>query len=142
MNLIEFEPNGGVVVQPLLLSPAIAAELEGNLMLFFTGTQRDARSVLASQVTAIENEEAVMSRIGQMADLAYELRDLLVAGKLDAFGRALHSGWEMKRGVSTQISTPAIDEVYARAREAGALGGKLAGAGGGGFVVCEESTDH
>jgi D-glycero-alpha-D-manno-heptose-7-phosphate kinase len=135
MNLIEFEPNGGVAVQPLVLSPAIVAELEGNLMLFFTGTQRDARTVLAQQVTAIESDEAVVSRIGQMADLAYELRELLVAGELDAFGRALHRGWEMKRGISTQISTSAIDDLYARAREAGALGGKLAGAGGGGFLL-------
>ena len=71
----------------------------------------------------------------QMVDLAYEMRDLLLAGNLDGFGLALHRGWEIKRGLSGQISTSAIDQYYARARSAGALGGKLAGAGGGGFLL-------
>ena len=70
-----------------------------------------------------------------MVELAYEMRDLLLAGNLDAFGCALHRGWEMKRGLSTQISTSAIDDIYAQARNAGALGGKLLGAGGGGFLL-------
>jgi len=63
------------------------------------------------------------------------MRDLLLAGNLDDFGLALHRGWELKRGISTQISTAAIDDLYAQARQAGALGGKLAGAGGGGFLL-------
>jgi D-glycero-alpha-D-manno-heptose-7-phosphate kinase len=142
VNLIEFERHGGVIVQPLLLSPATVSELESNLMLFFTGDQRDARAVLAQQVAAIENDEMVVSRIARMVDLAYEMRDLLLAGDLDAFGLALHRGWEMKRGISAQISTSAIDRLYARARDAGALGGKLAGAGGGGFLLlyCPKSA--
>jgi len=135
INLIEFERHGGVTVQPLLLSPAILSELESNLMLFYTGSQRDARVVLSKQVTAMETDDQVVSRLQQMVDLAYEMRDLLLAGKLDAFGHALNRGWEMKRGLSAQISTSEIDEHYAKARAAGALGGKLAGAGGGGFLV-------
>jgi D-glycero-alpha-D-manno-heptose-7-phosphate kinase len=63
------------------------------------------------------------------------MRDLLLAGDLDAFGLALHRGWEIKRGISEQISTSAIDDIYTLARNAGALGGKLAGAGGGGFLL-------
>lgn len=135
MNLIEFERQGGVTIHPMRLAPAKLSELEGNLMLFFTGTQRDARAVLSHQVVAIENDEAVVSRIQQMVDLAYEMRELLLAGDLDAFGLALHRGWEMKRGLSARISTSAIDELYGRALAAGALGGKLAGAGGGGFLL-------
>lgn len=135
INLIEFERHGGVTVQPLLLPMAIQSELEGNLMLFYTGMQRDARVVLSDQVAAIETDDKTVSRIQQMVDLAYEMRDLLLAGKLDAFGDALHRGWEMKRGLSTQISTTEIDALYAKARAAGALGGKLAGAGGGGFLL-------
>jgi D-glycero-alpha-D-manno-heptose-7-phosphate kinase len=135
VNLIEFERHGGVTVQPLLLPTATLAEFEGNLMLFYTGTQRDARSVLANQVTAIENDDATVTRMQQMVDLAYEMRDQLLAGDLDGFGLALHRGWEMKRGLSVQISTSAIDQHYARARAAGAIGGKLAGAGGGGFLL-------
>jgi D-glycero-alpha-D-manno-heptose-7-phosphate kinase len=135
INLIEFERHGGVTVQPLLLPPAALSELEGNLMLFYTGTQRDARTVLSHQVTAIESDDAIVSRMQQMVDLAYEMRDLLLAGDLDAFGLALHRGWKMKRGLSAQISTSEIDRMYALARSAGALGGKLAGAGGGGFLL-------
>jgi D-glycero-alpha-D-manno-heptose-7-phosphate kinase len=135
INLIEFERHGGVTVQPLLLPTATAAELESNLMLFFTGTQRDARTVLAQQVAAVESSEATFDRLRSMVELAYEMRDLLLAGDLNAFGKALHRGWEMKRAISAMISTSAIDQVYDRALAAGALGGKIAGAGGGGFLV-------
>ncbi len=135
MNLSEFERNGGVTVQPLVLPTATFSELEGNLMLFYTGSQRDARLVLSEQVAALESDAAVVARMQQMVDLAYEMRDLLLASKLDAFGDALHRGWEMKRSISAQISTSAINDIYAQARAAGALGGKLAGAGGGGFLL-------
>jgi D-glycero-alpha-D-manno-heptose-7-phosphate kinase len=135
INLIEFERHGGVTVQPLLLPTVTAAELESNLMLFFTGSQRDARTVLAQQVAAVESSEATFDRLRSMVELAYEMRDLLLAGDLNAFGKALHRGWEMKRAISAMISTSAIDQVYDRALAAGALGGKIAGAGGGGFLV-------
>jgi D-glycero-alpha-D-manno-heptose-7-phosphate kinase len=135
INLIEFERHGGVTVQPLLLPQATLAELEGNLMLFYTGTQRDAREMLSGQVAAIEKDEQVVARMQRMVDLAYEMRDLLLAGDLNGFGRALHRGWEIKRSMSQKISSSAIDELYDRACNAGALGGKLAGAGGGGFLA-------
>ena len=135
INLIEFEHHGGVIVRPLVLPPALLSELEGNLMLFYTGTQRDAREVLSHQVAAIENDDQVVLKTQKMVDLAYDMHDLLIAGDLDGFGRALHRGWELKRGISAQISSSAIDDLYARARDAGALGGKIAGAGGGGFLL-------
>lgn len=135
VNLIEFERHGGVTVQPLLLPPATQSQLEDNLMLFYTGSQRDAREVLSHQVVALESDDRVVAQMQKMVDLAYDMRDLLVTGELDAFGRALNRGWELKRSLSAQISTSTIDEHYARAREAGALGGKLAGAGGGGFLL-------
>lgn len=135
VNLIEFERHGGVTVQPVLLPTEILSELENNLLLFYTGNQRDARDLLSHQVAALESDDLVVSRMQQMVELAYEMRDLLLAGNLDDFGLALHRGWELKRGISTQISTAAIDDLYAQARQAGALGGKLAGAGGGGFLL-------
>ncbi len=135
INLIEFERHGGVTVQPLLLPQATLSELEGNLMLFYTGNQRDAREVLSHQIVALESDDRVVSQMQKMVALAYEMRDLLLRGDLDAFGVALHRGWEMKRSISAHISTSAIDHLYARARDAGALGGKLAGAGGGGFLL-------
>jgi D-glycero-alpha-D-manno-heptose-7-phosphate kinase len=109
--------------------------IEGNLMLFFTGSQREAKSVLAHQNKAVEEDAATFGRIEHMVELAYEIRDLLIAGNLDAFGRALDRGWQMKRAVSDKISSAAIDATYERARAAGALGGKIAGAGGGGFLL-------
>jgi len=135
VNLIEFERHGGVTVQPILLPSATLSELEGNLMLFYTGSQRNARDLLSGQVTAFENDDSVVSRMERMVALVYDMRNLLLAGDLDGFGSALHRGWEIKRSLSTQISTSAIDDIYARARAAGALGGKLAGAGGGGFLL-------
>jgi D-glycero-alpha-D-manno-heptose-7-phosphate kinase len=135
VNLIEFERHGGVTVQPLLLPPATISQLEATLMLFYTGTQRDARQVLSSQAVALQSDDLVVGRMQQMVDLAYKMRDLLLAGDLDEFGFALHRGWELKRGISAQISTSAIDELYLQARNAGALGGKLVGAGGGGFLL-------
>jgi len=135
VNLIEFERHGGVTVQPLLLPTATLSTLERNLMLLYTGSQRDARSILSSQVATIETDDPATERMQRMVDLAYEMRDILLAGKLDEFGRALHRGWEMKRSLSSQISTSSIDKHYERALDAGALGGKLAGAGGGGFLL-------
>jgi D-glycero-alpha-D-manno-heptose-7-phosphate kinase len=135
INLIEFERHGGVTVQPLVLPPAVVAELEANLMLFYTGTQRDARAVLKEQVTAIDNDQTTVKRMQLMVELAYEMRDHLLGGRIDEFGLALHRGWELKRGLSAAISTSTIDQHYERARAAGALGGKLAGAGGGGFLL-------
>jgi D-glycero-alpha-D-manno-heptose-7-phosphate kinase len=134
INLIEFERHGGVVVQPVILPTTVQAELENNLMLFYTGVQRDAREILSHQVCALENDDSVVARIREMVQLAYSMRDLLLRSDLDGFGRALHRGWEIKRGLSSRISSSAIDELYARAIDAGALGGKLAGAGGGGFL--------
>jgi D-glycero-alpha-D-manno-heptose-7-phosphate kinase len=135
INLIEFERHGGVTVQPLLLPTAALSELEGNLMLFYTGTQRDARDVLSTQKVALESDGVMVARMQEMVDLAYVMRDLLLAGDFNAFGCALHRGWCIKRSISTQISSSAIDDIYAHARNAGALGGKLLGAGGGGFLL-------
>jgi D-glycero-alpha-D-manno-heptose-7-phosphate kinase len=135
INFIEFERHGGVTVQPLLLPSATVAELEGSLMLFYTGNQRNAREVLSHQVAALDSDDGTSSQMQKMVELAYNMRNLLLAGDLDAFGYALHQGWEMKRRISAQITTSEIDAIYARAREAGALGGKLAGAGGGGFML-------
>lgn len=135
INFIEFETNGGVNVQPMLLPPALVSELEGNLMLFYTGDQRDARSVLSTQIKEMESDDAKFRTVERMVALSYEMRGLLLEGKLDDFGDALHRGWMMKRGLSGGITNSSIDDLYDLARKAGATGGKLAGAGGGGFLV-------
>lgn len=135
LNFIEFHSNESVTVQPLLLPQPLMVELESNLMLFYTGDQRDARTLLAKQVSIMQADADKFATMRRMVELAYEMRDILAAGDLDAFGGALHRGWEMKRSIGAGISYPRIDDCYAQARKAGAVGGKLAGAGGGGFLV-------
>jgi len=134
LNFIEFHPNESVTVQPLVLSPAAMSSLESGLMLFYTGDQRDARTLLSKQVASMQSDADKFATMQRMVDLAYEMRDVLAAEDLDGFGRLLHRGWEMKRSLGG-ISYARIDDCYERARAAGAIGGKLAGAGGGGFLV-------
>ncbi|MCC6627615.1 MAG: GHMP kinase [Chloroflexi bacterium] len=135
INFIEFHRNGSVTVEPLPLDREIVTRLEQSLMLFYTGTQRAAGGILAEQRARVEHDEAAVTTLRRMVDLSYGLRDRLVAGDLDAFGHALHENWLLKRSLTSQISTTTIDRAYAAALAAGALGGKLAGAGGGGFLV-------
>ena len=134
LNFIEFHPNESVTVQPLVLPPAAMSELESRLMLFYTGDQRDARALLSKQVSVMQSDADKFATMQRMVDLAYEMRDVLGAEDLDGFGNLLHRGWEMKRSLGG-ISYARIDDAYDRARAAGAIGGKLAGAGGGGFLV-------
>jgi D-glycero-alpha-D-manno-heptose-7-phosphate kinase len=135
INFIEFHPDESVTVQPLTLPKGVMAELEDSLMLFYTGDQRDTRTLLSRQVAVMQADPRKFDTMERMVTLAHDMRDLLVAGDLAGFGAALHAGWEMKRSLADGISHPRIDDLYARARAAGALGGKLAGAGGGGFLL-------
>ena len=134
INLIEFERHGGVTVHPLLLPPATLSELESNLMLFYTGRQRDAREVLSHQVVALENDDQSSPEC-RIWSIWPTRCATFCWPEISTLWLALHRGWEIKRSMSAQISTSAIDDIYARARDAGALGGKLAGAGGGGFLL-------
>ena len=135
LNLIEFNKNGSVSVHPLNLQPKLIEELEANMMLFYTGDQRSASAVLRDQNQNVTSDPSKFQILQQMVDLAYELRDSLVAGDLFEFAHGLHRGWVMKRMLSTRISTSLVDLLYEKAIKAGAIGGKLAGAGGGGFLV-------
>ena len=135
LNLIEFNQNGSVVVHPVNLSKTLIAELEASIMLFYTGAQREARSILAQQNQYVASDISKFETQKKMVELAYELHAELVSGNLVGFAEGLHRGWLMKQSLSNQISTSVVDEMYSAAIEAGALGGKLAGAGGGGFLV-------
>ena len=135
LNLIEFLPRGGGVrVQPIIATAATMAAVQRSLLLFYTGRQRAASSVLQGQSDAIRDGSAV-ERLLTMRDLAYELRDRLGAGEAAALGELLDRNWQLKRGVTDGVSDGQIDGWYDAAREAGALGGKLLGAGAGGFLL-------
>jgi D-glycero-alpha-D-manno-heptose-7-phosphate kinase len=137
LQLIQFMPNGQVYVDPVICRPETLQELNRRLMLFFIGGARNARDVLGKQRM---NTDEKMPALRRLRDLAFELKDILTLGRdLNAFGHGLHQAWEAKKCLEKSIHNSAIDEYYAKALEAGALGGKLLGAGGGGFLLffCE-----
>lgn len=135
INLIEFYKNGEVRVEPLTLARETLNSLESRLLLFYTGEQRSTSAILSGQSQAVAKQEEKFAATAAMVDLVYEMRDALYAADLEAFGALLHQNWMLKRELSKQISNPMIDGCYQAALEAGALGGKLLGAGGGGFLL-------
>lgn len=133
LNLIEFRAEDHIVVQPLPLSPLRLEELEQHLALFFTGICRSASQVARRQVSRVADNSNLLRK---MRELVYRGWDVLVGGQpLSRFGELLHQSWELKRGLEDGISSPEIDALYEQAHSAGALGGKLLGAGGGGFLL-------
>jgi D-glycero-alpha-D-manno-heptose-7-phosphate kinase len=134
-NLIEFLPRGGGVrVEPVISSPDTFKALQRSLLLFYTGRQRSADDVLSQQRVAIRDGASV-STLKQLTALAYELRDRLSASDVDALGPLLHKSWELKKGLAGGVSDDSIDDLYSRALDAGATGGKILGAGAGGFLL-------
>ena len=142
MNLIEFKPDGSVISEPVVAPPEHFAALHRSLLLFYTGVPRQSGDeILERQGTAVEegDDKALL----KLRDLAYEMRGLLVSGEVEAIGDLLHRSWELKQAAAAGTSTDGIDDLYERAREAGAWGGKLLGAGGGGFfLICAAPQAH
>lgn len=134
-NLIEFRPDESVVVSPLICDPSTIKELERNTLLFYTGITRSASALLKQQSEDIANDEAKHRTLEKMVQLAYDMRDELQKNNVDAFGEILHENWMLKKSITSGISTSSIDEWYDTAREAGATGGKILGAGAGGFLM-------
>ena len=133
-NLIEFGQDGSFRVTPVIMRPSRKAELESHLMLFFTGFSRIASEVAGKQIQNLLARERQLKSMRQMVDEGLAvLQD--EHKEVAEIGRLLHRGWEMKRELAEGVTTSAIDEIYEAARGAGAIGGKLLGAGGGGFML-------
>ena len=133
-NRIDFAPSGDITVSPIVMNEDRRYEFSQHLMLFFTGVTRQASEVAKHQIDKIPDRHAQLKAMHKMVDQAVEiLGDDSV--DLSEFGFLLNKSWEYKRSLSEHISTPYIDELYERAIAAGALGGKILGAGGGGFIV-------
>jgi len=134
LNFFCFKPGGGVTVEPQRLVNGTLNELFAHLLLFWTGHQRDSSAVLQEQRanTPQKRQELLTMRAN-----AHQLQEIVGAGhcNLRAFGRVLHESWQLKRQLASTITTNQIDAWYRRAMEAGAEGGKLCGAGGGGFLL-------
>lgn len=142
LNFIKFNPDESVVITPLILSQEIIVRLEKNILLFYTGQQRKTSEILGDQKAQVTMSENKFRKMARMVELAYKMREFLVAGKLKEFARVMHEGWQLKRALSSRISNDHIDGYYERALKYGALGGKLLGAGGGGFCFCTVSRKN
>ena len=135
MNWIEFSADG-VAVKPLRLNPEVLQALDQNLLLFFTGASRNASKILQKQTESSQKKDPiVIEALHQVKDMAYEVLRSLKGGNLRAFGDLLHENWEQKKRFAKGVSNPMIDEAYGLARQKGAIGGKITGAGGGGFLM-------
>jgi D-glycero-alpha-D-manno-heptose-7-phosphate kinase len=132
LRFFEFHPDGHVQVEKLSLQPDFHRALNDCFLLFFTGINRKADRVLKEQKNNIKDRMTVLREIKNMA---YEAKRELEAGNSDTFGTLLHQSWQLKKRMAGQISNETIDEMYETARRAGARGGKITGAGGGGFLL-------
>jgi D-glycero-alpha-D-manno-heptose-7-phosphate kinase len=136
LNKIEFLPDERVLVTPLQLPPVTLEALQARLMLFYTGVSRHSNSVLTEQKKSIQQgEKKVVDSLHALKKLANATIETLEKADLDGFGEILHEGWQFKKNLANKVSNTYLDEVYASARNAGAIGGKINGAGGGGFMM-------
>jgi D-glycero-alpha-D-manno-heptose-7-phosphate kinase len=135
LNFIEFHPDDTVSVEPILCQRETVRKLQEHLLVFYTGVTRRASAVLGTTQAAVANQKSKQKVIGRMVDLAGRLKSELQKNHLEAFGEIIHENWRLKRSLTDLISNQAIDNYYNRARRAGAVGGKLLGAGAGGFLL-------
>lgn len=133
-NLIEFKKDDTVVVNPVITKKETLDELEDNILVFYTGITRSASSILEKQNKIISEDSKVMS-LKKMTELAYYMANELQNNNLNVFGEILHENWVLKKSLTEGISNNFIDNAYSAAISAGAIGGKILGAGAGGFLL-------
>jgi len=140
-NLIEFKPDDSVVVSPVIMPRGALQQFQDNLLMFYTGRTRSASELLQRQDAAMKqmSKDTAMNR---MVELCFVMRSALMDGDIDSAGEVLHEGWMLKRTLVDGISDPAIDGWYDAARTAGATGGKILGAGAGGFLLVYAPRDR
>ena len=141
ITALDIAPDGRVQITRLDLETDLVEALESNLLLFFTGETRNATSILTHQDQSTKKRDAVVvSSLCEIKDIGIEIRDSIVRGHLRRFGELLDVHWQSKKRLSNGITNPQIDAWYQLARQHGAIGGKISGAGGGGFLMlyCEE----
>lgn len=135
LNYIRFNADGSVLVDPIILDRSTRDAIDDHLLLFYTGVTRRASDILDEQRKAIVSDRQKFDELSRIRDQADELRAELARGNIDAIGAAMHEGWMRKKRMASGISSPEFDSIYETARSAGATGGKILGAGGGGFFL-------
>jgi len=135
LNFLEFKPDDSVIVSPVICQRSTLRELQASLVVFYTGIVRSAATVLQRQSAEIASSDSKRGALIRMVELAYCLRDELQKDNLAAFGEILHENWMLKKSIASCVSSSDIDGWYNAARRAGAVGGKILGAGAGGFLL-------
>jgi len=135
LQFIRFNADESVFVDPVVCSPETRQQLQDGLLMLYTGLMRSADVILKEQSHNTQTDEEKRAGLRRMVGLAEQMREALLRNDLGGFGEALHTGWMEKRKLARGISKPCIDEWYERARAHGAIGGKILGAGGGGFLL-------
>jgi D-glycero-alpha-D-manno-heptose-7-phosphate kinase len=134
-KFIRFNSDGSVFVDPIVCAPETWGRLQEGLLMLYTGLVRSADDILHEQSLNTQTDEEKRASLCRMVDLAEQIREALLCNDLGGFGEVLHAGWMEKRKLASGITKPCIDEWYERARAHGAIGGKILGAGGGGFLL-------
>lgn len=135
INSMEFYKNDVVVINPLKLSPNCLLELEESLLLFFTGESRESATIISQQIKSTSKKGDNLEAMHEVKKIALEMKNALLKGDIHEFGIAMNQGWLAKKRTSKSISNSLIDEIYNSAINSGATGGKISGAGGGGFLM-------
>lgn len=135
-NFMEFYNNDKVIVNPLRIKSEIINELQFNLLLYYTGTSRLSSQIIEAQITGVkQNREKSVEAMHKLKEQAILMKEAILKGKLDKIGEILDFGWQYKKQMAEGITNPVIDEIYEVAKKSGATGGKISGAGGGGFMM-------
>lgn len=142
LRMYHFHPDGTVGVDPLICRPQTIEKLQDNLMMFYTGITRSAGEILKEQTKVLGSERSAIEKMRKIVDHAHVLRHELENGNPDGLGEILHESWLLKRKLSAGITNSDIDSWYEAARAAGATGGKILGAGGGGFLLLYVPLDR
>ena len=144
-NFMEFSKNEKVLVNPLRIRKEYVNELEFNVLLYYTGTSRLSAKIIESQVeNTKKKDEKAIDAMHKLKQQSLDMKEALLTGNLYKMGELLNTGWENKKKMSSAISNPVIDHIYETAVKAGATGGKISGAGGGGFFMfyCPGNTRY
>jgi len=142
LKLYEFNPDDTVTVSPIIMARERRSELARRIIMFYTGVTRSASGILSGQAKAISSDQNKILSMKRMVELTYVLRDVLHQGDLQSFGDILHENWELKKTMAQGVSNAGIDAAYEAARVAGATGGKILGAGAGGFLIFYANEDR
>lgn len=143
LTVLEIARDGAVEVTPADVSDSVVDELQRNLLVFYTGTERSSLDILSEQSRGVStSQHAVVDSLHAIKEMGYQILEMIERGNLTDFGLALDKHWQAKKKLSARVTNPRFDQLYELAKQNGALGGKISGAGGGGFFVFYAETRH